>query len=65
MLNVSKLVFCAIFKDDIMLKSIAEVSPELTQFVEALELPLSVPQQRHVKQMADGLITLPPSWNAT
>ncbi len=48
-----------------MLKSIAEVSPELTQFVEALELPLSVPQQRHVKQMADGLITLPPSWNAT
>ena len=41
-----------------MLKSIAEVSPELSTFVEELNLRLSEPQQRHVKQIADGLITI-------
>jgi hypothetical protein len=41
-----------------MLKSIAEVSPDLAQFVEDLNLHLSRPQQRHVKQIADGLITI-------
>ncbi len=41
-----------------MLKTIAEVSPELTAFVEDLNLRLSEPQQRHVKQIADGLITI-------
>lgn len=40
-----------------MLKAIAAISPELTQFVEALNLPLSGPQHRHVTQIADGLIT--------
>jgi len=41
-----------------MLKSIAEVSPDLADFVENLKLHLSAPQQRHVKQIADGLITI-------
>ena len=41
-----------------MLKSIADVSPDLAQFVEDLNLRLSSPQQRHVKQIADGLITI-------
>lgn len=41
-----------------MLKSIADVSPDLLQFVEDLNLPLSSPQQQHVKQIADGLITI-------
>ena len=41
-----------------MLKSIAEVSPELSAFVNDLDLRLSQPQQRHVKQIADGLITI-------
>jgi hypothetical protein len=41
-----------------MLKQIAAVAPELTQFVEDLHLPLSQPQQRHVRQIADGLITI-------
>lgn len=41
-----------------MLKSIAEVSPDLAQFVEDLNLRLSKPQQRHLKQIADGLITI-------
>ena len=41
-----------------MLKSIAEVAPELTQFIENLNLRLSKPQQQHVKQIADGLITI-------
>ena len=41
-----------------MLKSIAEVAPELSAFVNDLDLRLSQPQQRHVKQIADGLITI-------
>lgn len=40
-----------------MLKTIAEPSPELTAFIDALNLPLSQPQYRHVLQVADGLIT--------
>ena len=47
-----------ISEEDIVLKSIAEVSPELTQFIEELKLRLSSPQQRHVKQIADGLVTI-------
>ena len=41
-----------------MLKQIASVSAELNQFVDALDLPLSLPQQRHVRQIEDGLITV-------
>jgi hypothetical protein len=41
-----------------MLKSIAAVAPDLAHFVEALNLRLSRPQQQHVKQIADGLITI-------
>lgn len=41
-----------------MLKSIAEVAPDLVQFTDELKLRLSQPQQRHVKQIADGLITI-------
>jgi len=41
-----------------MLKQIAAISPELTQFIEELNLSLSKPQQRHVRQIADGLITI-------
>lgn len=41
-----------------MLKQIVSVSPELIRFVEALNLPLSVPQHCHVRQIADGLITI-------
>ena len=41
-----------------MLKSIAEVAPQLTQFTNELNLRLSKPQQQHVKQVADGLITI-------
>lgn len=37
-------------------KTIATVSPELSQFVNGLGLPLSILQQRHVQQIADGLI---------
>jgi hypothetical protein len=40
-----------------MLKTIAEVSPELVDFIEALDLPLSKPQKRHITQVADALIT--------
>lgn len=35
----------------------AESSPALVNFIEVLKLPLSAPQQRHVTQIADGLIT--------
>jgi hypothetical protein len=41
-----------------MLKSIAEVAPELSAFIDDLDLRLSQPQQRHIKQIADGLITI-------
>lgn len=41
-----------------MLKQIVSVLPELNQFVDKLNLPLSMPQQRHVRQIADGLITV-------
>lgn len=41
-----------------MLKQIVSVSPELSQFIDLLELPLSSPQQRHVRQIVDGLITV-------
>jgi hypothetical protein len=40
-----------------MLKTIADVSPQLVAFVLALRLSLSRPQQRHVIQVADALIT--------
>ena len=40
-----------------MLKSIAEVAPELLTFLEALQLPLSKPQKQHVAQVADALTT--------
>jgi hypothetical protein len=40
-----------------VLKTIAEPSPELLQFIQALHLPLSTPQLRHVTRIADGLIT--------
>jgi hypothetical protein len=40
-----------------MLKTIAQPAPELASFVEALNLPLSRPQQRHVTQIADSLFT--------
>lgn len=40
-----------------MLKLIAESSAELLDFIENLDLPLSVPQKRHVLQIADALIT--------
>ena len=41
-----------------MLKSIAEVAPDLSAFVNDLDLRLSQPQQRHVQQITDGLITI-------
>lgn len=41
-----------------MLKSIAQGAPELTQFAETLNLSLSEPQRRHVRQIADALITI-------
>ena len=41
-----------------MLKRIVTPAPELVQFIEDLKLPLSDPQQRHAKQIADGLITI-------
>ena len=41
-----------------MLKTIAAVAPELTQFVEALQLPLNAPQHQHVSQIAHGLVTI-------
>jgi hypothetical protein len=40
-----------------MLKTIAEVSPHLVAFTLVLRLSLSRPQQRHVMQIADALIT--------
>jgi len=40
-----------------MLKTIVAVSPELTQFVDALNLPLNTSQYRHATQIADGLVT--------
>jgi hypothetical protein len=40
-----------------MLKTIADVSPQLAAFVLTLQLPLSRPQLRHVSQVADALIT--------
>jgi len=41
-----------------MLKKISATSPELTAFVEKLQLPLSEAQQDHVKQITDALITV-------
>jgi len=41
-----------------MLKCIAEVSPDLAQFSEGLNLCLSQPLQEHAKQVADGMITI-------
>jgi hypothetical protein len=40
-----------------MLKTIADVSPQLAAFVLSLHLSLSRPQLRHVSQVADALIT--------
>ncbi len=40
-----------------MLKLIAENSAELLDFIDGLDTPLSVPQKRHVLQIADALIT--------
>jgi len=40
-----------------MLKSIAEIAPELLNFIETLELPPSRPQKQHVVQVTDALIT--------
>jgi hypothetical protein len=40
-----------------MLKTIAEVSPQLVAFILILRLSLSRPQLRHVTQVADTLIT--------
>ena len=40
-----------------MLKTIAQPAPDLASFIEALNLPLSRPQQRHVTQIADSLVT--------
>jgi hypothetical protein len=40
-----------------MLKTIAEVSPQLIAFILALRLSLSRPQLQHVTQVADALIT--------
>lgn len=40
-----------------MLKTIAEIAPELLTFIEALDLPLSKPQKQHIAQVADALIT--------
>ena len=44
-----------------MLKTIAAVSPELTQFVAGLNMPLNTPQHHHIIQIADGLVTT--QWN--
>jgi hypothetical protein len=44
-------------RESSMLKSIAEVAPELLAFLGALQLPLSKPQEHHVAQAADALIT--------
>jgi hypothetical protein len=41
-----------------MLKTIAELSPQLVSFVLALHLSLSCPQVRHIAQVADALITI-------
>jgi hypothetical protein len=41
-----------------MLKRMVSPAPELVQLIEELKLPLSEPQQRHVKQISDGLITI-------
>lgn len=40
-----------------MLKTIAEVAPELVNFIDNLNLSLSNPQKQHVAQVADALIT--------
>ena len=40
-----------------MLKTIVEVSAELDNFIEKLQLPLSKPQKQHVAQVADALIS--------
>ena len=40
-----------------MLKTITDVSPQLAAFLLTLRLSLSRPQQRHVMQVADALIT--------
>lgn len=40
-----------------MLKLIAETSTDLLDFIEHLDMPLSKPQQRHLLQIADALIT--------
>jgi hypothetical protein len=47
-----------ISEEDTILKSIAEVSPNLAQFVKDLQMRLSRPQQRHANQIADGLIII-------
>ena len=41
-----------------MLKTIAEVSPELLKFIASLKLSVSSPQKRHIAQVADWLIDL-------
>jgi hypothetical protein len=40
-----------------MLKTIVGVSPELLSDIEALQLPLSIPQKQHEVRVADALIT--------
>ena len=40
-----------------MLKTIADLSPQLIAFILSLQLSLSRPQLRHVTQVADALIT--------
>ena len=40
-----------------MLKTIAGPAAEVVNFLEGLGLPLNHPQQRHIRQIANGLIT--------
>jgi hypothetical protein len=40
-----------------MLKSIAELSPELQAYIWSLGLPLNQAQEQHVTQVADALVT--------
>jgi hypothetical protein len=44
-------------KETSMLKSISEVAPELLNFIETLELILSIPQKQHVVQVTPALRT--------
>lgn len=39
-----------------MLKSIAQLSPELQAFIQSLDLPLNQAQEKHVTQVADALV---------